>query len=120
MVTLPNSSTNKLGHYAINEDMLSLLLAFQNLTTLAIRIGHAFRIGNKVLEKIAMSWPCLGSLHLGSRGSRLGRAIRNDTCRTGSPGAMLHGTGQPQRCCECKCCRSHFAYTNCPTPSLYS
>jgi hypothetical protein len=52
----------------IDEDMLSPLLSFHNLTSLEIRGSHTFRIGDTMLKKMAMSWPHLQRLQLGSGG----------------------------------------------------
>lgn len=59
----------------IDEDMFSPLLSFQHLTSLTILTIHAFNIGNDTLQKMAMSWPRLQKLKLGSNGWDRGSEI---------------------------------------------
>jgi len=63
--SMPN---NSLDRYIVDEDILSPLLPFQNLTALEIYSCHAFRISNNTLHRMAMSWGRLRTLELGSYG----------------------------------------------------
>jgi hypothetical protein len=60
--------TSSLDNYIIDEDILSPLLSFHNLTALELYTCHAFRINNKTLHMMAMSWRRLQTLELGLYG----------------------------------------------------